>query len=269
MKSSIVHKVLALLTVISEAQKPLRFSEVVEKSGLNKSTIHRLLAICTEEGLVRFDPERKVYFLGPRVFDLVRNAYNGFDIQTIALDEMIRLYDLARANVTLGIPSGLEVVYLRVLEAPHSLRGVQYPGMREPMHCSASGKALLAFLPERVLRAKLRDYEFTAFTERTITSAEAFLAELERVREQGFATNDREEYEHFLGISAPIFNYVGEAIAVLNIWSVYPEHKMQDLIGWSQELVLSADRVTRLIGGAKPGETRNGQQGGAASACVP
>lgn len=226
MKSSIVQKVLALLAVISEARRPLKFSEVVEKSGLNKSTIYRLLAICTEEGLVRFDPDKKVYFLGPRLFDLVRSAHDGFDIQTIALDEMIRLFEMYKANVTLGIPSGLEVVYLRVLEAPHSLRGVQYPGLREPVHCSASGKALLAFLPDKVLKAKLKGYEFTRFTERTITSAETFLAELGRVRQQGFATNDREEYELFLGISAPIFNYVGEAIAVLNIWSVYPEHRI-------------------------------------------
>ncbi|WP_461306246.1 IclR family transcriptional regulator [Albidovulum sp.] len=254
MKSSIVQKVMALLTVISEAQKPLKFSDVVEKSGLNKSTIHRLLAICAEEGLVRFDPERKVYVLGSRVFDLVRNAYNGFDIQTIALDEMIRLYDLCEANVTLGIPSGLEVVYLRVLESPHSLRGVQYPGMREPVHCSASGKALLAFQPDRVLQAKLKGYDFAPFTKRTITSADAFLAELERVRRRGFATNDREEYEHFLGISAPIFNYVGEAIAVLNIWSVFPRHRMEDLLGWSEELKRAADRVTALIGGVKPGD---------------
>jgi len=266
MRSSIVQKVMALLTVISEAQKPLRFSEVVEKSGLNKSTIHRLLSICVEERLVQFDPDKKVYFLGGRLFELVRNAYDGFDIQAIALDEMVRLYELFEANVTLGIPSGLEVVYLRALEAPHAHRGVQYPGMREPMHCSASGKALLAFLPEKVLQAKLKDYDFRPFTERTITSAEAFLAELERVRRQGFATNDREEYEHFLGVSAPIFNHVGEAIAVLNIWSIYPRHKMQDLLGWADELMLSADRVTRLIGGVKPAGRGWHDRAGAAEA---
>ncbi|NNE79713.1 MAG: IclR family transcriptional regulator [Silicimonas sp.] len=254
MKSSIVQKVLTLLTVISEAQKPLTFSEVVKKSGLNKSTIHRLLAICTEEKMVRYDPEHKVYLLGPRVFDLVKSANSGFDIQAIALDEMVRLFDLYDANVTLGIPSGLEVVYLRILEAPHSLGGVQRPGMREPVHCSASGKALLAFLPDKVIESKLKDYEFTRFTKRTITAAKGFRAELDAVRERGYATNDREEYDHFLGISAPIFDYVGEAIAVLNIWSVYPQHTIEDLHEWSEDLRLSADRVTDLIGGTVPAE---------------
>lgn len=253
MKSSIVQKVVAVLTVISEAKKPLRFSEIVERSGLNKSTIHRLLAICVEEELVRFDSDKRVYFLGSRLFDLVRNAHDGFDLQTIALDEMLRLYDLSQANVTLGVPSGMEVVYLRALEAPNSLRGVQYPGMRDPMHCSASGKALLAYLPEKVLMAKLRGYEFRQFTDRTHCSADSLLEDLKTVRKRGFAINDREEYEHFLGISAPIFNHVGDAIAVLNIWSLYPHHTVPDLLGWSEELVRSADKVTQLIGGTKPG----------------
>lgn len=252
MQSSIVQKLLKLLSVISEAQKPLTFSEVVEKTGLNKSTIHRLLAIGTEEQMVRYDSHRKVYLLGPRVFDLVRNAYNGYDIQAIALTEMIRLVELFDANVTIGVPSGLEVIYLRVLETKQSLGGVQRPGMRDPVHCSASGKALLAYYPQKVLKSLLKDYDFKRFTDRTIRNATDFEAELDFVRAHGFGKNDREEYDHFLGISAPIFNYLGEPIAVLNIWSVHPRHEIQELLGWSDELKQSAARVTELIGGMMP-----------------
>ncbi|RMF33806.1 MAG: IclR family transcriptional regulator [Alphaproteobacteria bacterium] len=255
MKSSIVQKLLALLTVISESAKPLTFSEITRKSGLNKSTIHRILSICIDEKLVRYDERSRTYFLGPKVYDLVRNAYDGHDIQAMALDEMIRLFDLFEANVTLGVPSGMEVVYLRLLESPHSLGGAQRPGMREPVHCSASGKALLAFLPDKVIESRLKGYEFTRFTERTIDNAEDFRAELAFVRENGFGKNDREEYDHFVGISAPVFNYVGEPIAVLNIWSVYPRHSIDDLMGWSGELKKSARRVTALIGGLAPSKS--------------
>lgn len=254
MHSSIVHKLLNLLSVISEAQKPLSFSELVEKTGLNKSTTHRLLSIGTTENLVRYDSQRKIYLLGTRIFDLVRNANSGYEIQAIALDEMIRLFELTDVNVTLGVPSGLEVVYLRVLESPRSMGGVQRPGMRDPIHCSASGKALLAYYPEKVLDSLLKDYDFRRYTERTIVSAEAFKAELDSVRKHGFGRNDREEYEHFLGISAPIFNYAGEAIAVLNIWSAHPRHTISDLLAWSDDLVAAARRVTDLIGGVRPDE---------------
>ncbi|UWR23018.1 IclR family transcriptional regulator [Sulfitobacter sp. S190] len=252
MQSSIVHKLLALLSAVSAAQRPMTFTEIVDKTGMNKSTIHRLLSIGVDEQMLRFDEQRKVYLLGPRVFDLVRNAYNGYDIQAIALDEMVRLFDMFDVNVTIGVPSGNEVVYLRVLEAAQSMGGVQRPGMREPIHCSASGKALMAYYPEDVLRSNLKDYVFERFTERTVPDVETFRKELEFVRAQGFGRNDREEYDHFIGISSPIFNYMAEPIAVLNIWAVYPRHTIETLVGWSDELITSADRVTALIGGIRP-----------------
>jgi len=98
----------------------------------------------------------------------------------------------------------------------------------------------------------LKGYDFKAHTERTITSSERFLEELSTVRAEGYGRNDREEYDHFLGISAPIFNYMAEPIAVLNIWTVFPRHTIDDLIEWSPELRASASRVTQMIGGALP-----------------
>lgn len=252
MQSSIVTKLLALLTIISETTRPLTFSELVSKSGLNKSTLHRLLTICIEESLVRYDEQRKAYLIGPKIFDLVRNAYRGYDIQAVALDEMMHLHRMSDGNVTIGIPSGMEVTYLRILESSQSIGPVQRPGMREPIHCSASGKALLAFLPDKLIASKLLGYEFTRFTDRTIMTTEDFRAALDVVRQNGFATNDREEYEHFFGISAPIFNYMREPIAVLNIWTVDSMHTMTDLLGWTDALMHSAAHVTDLIGGMAP-----------------
>ena len=230
----------------------MTFSELVATSGMNKSTIHRLLAICTEEQLVQFDAQSKVYLLGPKVFDLVRSAYGGYDIQAVALDEMVRLHGQFDANVTLGVPSGMDVVYLRILESSSALGSIQRPGMREQVHCSASGKALLAFLPEAIIDSKLVNYVFERYTDRTILDAETFKSALKKVRGDGFAINDREEYEHFLGLSAPVFNFMGEPIAVLNIWSVHPRHTIDDLISWSPELLASTRKVTELIGGTVP-----------------
>lgn len=252
MQSSIVSKLFLLLTIISETRKPMTFSELVAKSGINKSTIHRILSICMEEQLVQFDSQRKTYLLGSKVFNLVRNAYSGYDIQAVSLDEMVRLHELFGENVTIGILSGMEVVYLRMLEADFSWGSMQQPGMREPVHCSASGKALLAFLPEKVIDAKLKGYEFARKTERTITDAVTFKKALGKVRKNGHASNDREEYDHLIGISAPIFNYMSEPIAVLNIWCVNTRHTLDELESWADELKKSANRVTAMINGTAP-----------------
>lgn len=252
MQSSILSKVLSLLTIISEANRPPTFSELVALSGLNKSTTHRLLSICTEENLVQFDKQRKAYLLGTKLFELTRNAYKGYDIQVIALGEMIRLHKLVQENVTLGIQSGQEVVYLRILEADFTLGTMQQPGMREPIHCSASGKALLAFAPPQLVEERLSTYQFDRFTANTITTLDEFNEALKEVRKMGYARNDREEYDHLVGISAPIFNYMREPIAVLNIWTLHHRHSIDKLSRWSDELIASANRVTELIGGLAP-----------------
>ncbi len=252
MSSSIIQKFLTVLDVVSSAQAPLTFSEIVERTGLNKSTIHRLLAIGVEEGMVRHDAQQKTYFLGNRAYDLVRHAYHGYDIQQIALDEMVQLHARYDANVTIGVPSGLEVSYLRILESRRAMGGVQRPGTRDPIHCSASGKALLAYLPDTTLESMLAGYEFKQYTDRTITSLTDFKEALQFVRENGFGTNEREEYDHFHGISSPIFNYLGDVIAVLNMWTVHPHHAFEEILGWSEDLKAASARVTDLIGGVAP-----------------
>lgn len=252
MQSSILEKTLSILSVVSEAKKPHTFSELVVATGLNKSTLHRLLALAIQNQLLQFDGKRKAYLLGPKLFDLVSNAYRGYDIQVIALDEMIRLNKLTRENVTIGVPVGSDIVYLRVLEALHINSSVSQPGMREQFHCSASGKALTAFLPDTEIQAKLSEHEFKRYTANTITSASQFLKVIDDVRVTGYASNDREEYDHFVGISAPIFNYLGEPIAVLNVWSPHQRCPLDKLHLWASELMSSTDRVTKLIGGEVP-----------------
>lgn len=252
MQSSIVHKLLTLLTIISEAKKPMTFSEIVDKTGMNKSTIHRLLAIGIEERMIRHDSQSKTYLLGARVFDLVRHAYNGFDLQAMAMDEMVRLFELCDVNVTIAVLSEHEIVYLRILESHRSMGGIQRPGMRDPIHCSASGKAIAAFVPEGVLRSMLKDYDFVRYTDRTLPSFDAFKKELVEVRKTGIGWNDREDNEFFLGISAPVFNYVSEPIAALNMWSTHPRHTLDDVKVWSEELKAAAARVTDKIGGMPP-----------------
>lgn len=252
MKSSIVEKLLTILTLVSESKRPQTFSELVAASGLHKSTMHRLLALGLEYGVLQYDEQSKTYLLGPKLFDLVKNAYQGYDIQIMALDEMMRLHKLVRQNVTIGVPVGSDTVYLRLLEAPNSMGPIPQPGMREPFHCSASGKALMAFRADSAIRTKLDDHDFERFTTKTITSARKYQQVLKEVRKSGYATNDREEYDHFVGISAPIFNYLSEPIAVLNIWSLHQRCPVEELVKWAEELKASCARVTKLIGGSAP-----------------
>ena len=252
MHSSIINKALSILTIIGKSQKPLTYTDLVAASGYNKSTTHRLLSIMISEHLLKFDKQRKTYLLGNKLFEIVRSAYSGYDIQAISLDEMMKLHKKVNENVTIGILDGTDVVYLRVLEANMNWSSMQRPGMREPVHCSATGKALVAYLPENIIDAKFDGYEFTQLTKRTLKNLDDFKKSLLFVRKNGFAYNDREEYDQFLGISAPIFNYMSEPIAAINIWTSNNRKNLSELLDWADELKSAARNVSDLIGGVEP-----------------
>jgi DNA-binding IclR family transcriptional regulator len=122
--------------------------------------------------------------------------------------------------------------------------------MREPAHTTATGKAIVAFLPPQILAAWLDRQDFPRSTKRTITSRAAFEKVLDKVRENGFATTDREEMDYVVGIAAPIFNFLSEPIAALNIWAPTNRCSLSDLLDWSDDLKSAAERVSKLIGGS-------------------
>ena len=105
---------------------------------------------------------------------------------------------------------------------------------------------------DKIIDAKFEGYSFQAHTDRTITDLPSFKTALDDVRRDGFAWNDREEYDHLVGISAPVFNYLHEPIAVLNVWTVHARHSLPEIMNWSGILKEAASNVTTLIGGAPP-----------------
>ena len=249
LQSSIVTKSIAVLDALGDGNRPQTFSEIVKATAFNKSTVHRLLSILTTEGLARYDENTKTYMLGNKLLELARKAWRGYDIQALALDEMLRLHDLVQENVSIGVMQGDEVVHLRMIESQFHWGVVHPPVMREPQHSTATGKALLAFLPPQILSACLDKQKFPRSTARTITSRAAFEKELKKVRETGFARTDREQMDYVVGIAAPIFNFLDEPIAALNIWAPTNRCSLSDLLQWSDALKTSADRVSALIGG--------------------
>ena len=245
-QSSIIEKSIALLDVVGDANRPQTFTEIAKASGFNKSTTHRLISILTTEGLLQYDEGTKTYMLGHKLLQLAQKAWRGFEIQAVALNDMLRLHEEVQENVSIGVLQGSEVVHLRMIESQYHW-GVA-PVMREPAHSTAVGKVIVAFLPPEIRAAWLDRQSFPRSTKRTITSRRAFEKELARVRDRGLATNDREDMDYVVGIAAPVFNFLGEPVAALNIWAPTNRCSLADLEVWSEALKSAADHVSGLIG---------------------
>lgn len=251
MQSSMISKAINLLSLIGKAKCPMTFSDLVRQSELSKSTVHRILNILIDEQMIQHHKPMKVYLLGPKAFEMLKQAYGGYDLQALAVDGMMELQKVTGRNISISVIEGDYAVVLRTFDSSDSFGGHSRPGLREPLHVCAAGKALVAHLPTALFDAKFEKYDFFSRTTQTITSIDAFRSELERVRERGYATSDREEYDYICGIAAPIFNYVGEVIASINVWGTTEETSLEQLEQYAKKLVLVTQNISDLIGGAQ------------------
>jgi IclR family transcriptional regulator, pca regulon regulatory protein len=181
--------------------------------------------IARQDDLERDDLTRK-YRLGPRVLDLGFSMPGSLELREIAAPQLRRLTDATGHTSNLAIRDDADVILIdRVRGRPgrcHHLEFTLHVGSRIPAYCSATGKALLAFLPRPDLDQLLKRIDLVQRGPRTLTDKKALLAKLEQVRRTGFATNDEELESALRSIAAPVRSRSGEVVATVNVaipWS--------------------------------------------------
>jgi IclR family transcriptional regulator, KDG regulon repressor len=185
--------------------------------NIGKSTAHRLLATMTEERILEQDPETGRYRLGLAVFDLAGAVATRYDLHEAVLTPMTELRQRSGETVQVAVLDGREVVYIERLDSPTTSRMFLGVGRRNHAHCTATGKALLAFLPEKQLEKTLKNWDLPTLTKHTITDMAQFRVALKTVRSQGFAENWNESEEGIVSIGAPIHARDGHIVAALSI----------------------------------------------------
>jgi len=147
--------------------------------------VHRMLTTLAAEGLIEQDPRTGGYRLGIVMFELGEAVRVHLDLHAAVGPVLGELRAQTGESSQVGVLDGHEVVYVDRLESAHSLRLFTETGRRVPVHCTSSGKVLLAYLPETRRQAVLRAAPLTALTPHTITSRAQLEAELDRVRRGG------------------------------------------------------------------------------------
>src|SRR2546422_9166824 len=142
---------------------------------------------------------------------LMRGPAGHRRLMDTALPHMERLLEKFEETVNLGVWRDGEVLYLVMLESPHAFRMTARVGARSPVHSTALGKAIAAYLPEDEVGTVLRARRFPALTSRTITSPAAWRRELTRIRVRGMAEDNGETEPEASCIAAPIFDAGGGA----------------------------------------------------------
>ena len=207
-----VERALDILLVFTE-HTSLGLTEIAEKVGLHKSTVHRLLASLEGKGFLIRDAGTEKYRLGFRVWELSAQLAGQLDDPgALLLPEMERLRDLVGETISLYIREGHERIRIQAVQSHHAIRRVAPVGARMPLYVGASSKVLLAFENELVRDALLRSQDWPASIDQA-----SFLRGLEDIRALGYATSVEEREPGAAAVAAPILTGTGRLAAALAV----------------------------------------------------
>ncbi len=244
--SSTVTNALHVLNQFSYADRVLGPSELARRLGLAKSVVHRLLVTLTAEGYLE-QMEGGRYRLGIRLYELGSLVIHGVELREVAHPVLEHLRNATNETVHLAVLDGTEVIYLDRMESQATLRMFSRIGTRMPAHATSSGKSILAFSPDEVVRAVLAG-KLRRIAPRTITSRAALLRALEQVREQGYAVSIEESELGASSVGAPIFGHDGEVIAALSVAGPSPRLTPEAIPRVARLATSAAAEISRGMG---------------------
>ena len=190
--ASSVLKALTILEEIVWQKRPVATAELASTLGLKKPTAHRIAVYLEKENFLQREPGTRRFIGGPRLVDLAVGALEASTRQGPRHAILQALSANIGETCNLGVLAGNEIIYLDRVESQWPL-GLRFEaGSRVPLHCTAIGKLLLGYLPERQRRQLIRVVPLKAFTANTITDLGELEGELEEIRRQGFAIDNEE-----------------------------------------------------------------------------
>lgn len=210
-----VERAIAILDALAQERGPLGTNELARRTGVNASTVSRLLGTLAAAGLVQQPEAGGAYRLGMRLVDMADAVLEGLDVRALARPRLEALEAGTGETATLSVPGEQAAVTVDFVPSRASIVSVAYVGRPSLPHATAAGKVMLAF--GRGATETLGDGPYEALTARTITSRAALEEEVAEVRRRGFAEAAGEREEGLNALAAPVLGRRGELVAIVGL----------------------------------------------------
>jgi len=207
---------LRLLHLFSESPRGLTAKQVAALSGLPVSTVHRFLANLVTAGFLNRDGEG-THHLGISCCSIGQAAVGQLDIRRLSLPYLRELNQQTRETIHLTVRHGLSAVYVEKLDSPEPVRIHSRIGAAVPLHCTAVGKVMLAYMSPEEQDRTISQIDLKRQTPNSVGNVQELKTELYRVRKNGYAC-DLEEHElHIRCVAAPIWDHTGSVQSSVSI----------------------------------------------------
>ena len=255
--ASYLHRVVTVPNAFRAEEDTVGAAELARRTGMPKSTVHRITAALADEGLL--ERHGSGVRLGLRLFELGERVPRRRVLRDAALPYMADLHEATRQTVHLAVLEGTEVVYMEILAAPGGPPLTSRVGGRLPAHTTGVGKAVLAFSPPEAVRAVL-DGDLPRLSERSLVAPGLLAREPARIRRAGVAYDREESMPGVVCAAGPVLGPGGECLGALSV------------TGWSGRMRLdrvspavhtAAPALSRTLGhrDGTPGHERSGERG--------
>jgi len=243
-----VDRTLTILEVLSDYSDGLGITDISERVNLHKSTVYRLLSTLSYKGYVVQDEETSKYKITFKLFELGSKKVEKLDLLNCSKPYTKALMESVNEVVHLVIREDTEIVYIDKVEANNTISMASRVGKRNPMYCTATGKGMLAFMPEEEVLKVWNSSKIIKLTKNTNTDFILFKKELQTINKTGYAIDNEENEIGVRCVSAPIFNINGEIAGAVSISG--PVHRItEDKIDFiSKEVLKYASLISEELG---------------------
>jgi DNA-binding IclR family transcriptional regulator len=211
-----IQRASAILRCFVESDNELGVTSISRQVGIHKSTVSRFLSALRKEGFVEQNPETGKWRLGLGLLSLAGAVLDRMNLHKVALTPMRDLSAQTQETINITVLDGGECVNIGSISSPKSIQHVGRLGRRTPLHCTATGKVLLAFISAEE-RGALVSSTLQPCTEKSIVDHQELKQTLDQVRERGYAIAHEEYEEGLSAIAAPIRDHTSRVVAAVSI----------------------------------------------------
>ena len=238
-------------------------TKLAQGLGIPKSSLTALLNDLQSQGYLQRNAESGIYTIGVQILSLANAYLRNLNLARLGAPIVGELYAAVRMFSVMAIPNETEYVVICTESLPSLFTHSLQVGYRGPLYCSAVGRAILAYLPERRVDEILRASDLTPLTPLTKTDPTAIKAELAEVRKSGISHSKEENIAGITGIASPVFDRTGTPVAAVAIAAPTAQletaqlpsiglavkqaaDKLSEQLGWRDQRALAADRDSRI-----------------------
>lgn len=244
---SSVENALKILECFSINKNERRVTQIANELGLAKSTVSRLLKTLHNNGYVKKNLETQKFSLGTKILTLYSSLMSQMEIVKEARPFLEKLAKDTSESVQLAQLEGTKIIYLEQIQSSYPIQIFAHIGRINPIHCTSSGKLLLAYQNEEIIEEILKEPKYI-YTKTTITDNNILKKQLKEIKKMGYCLIENEYVDGIVSIAAPIRDYNNNVISAISLVGPIQRFTVDKIPRFINKVVSSANEISLSMG---------------------